>query len=103
MDIFDDILIYGTIMGNVNLCRVDKNNLKLKKEKINKNDMIHNIKSISQDINKKNDIEKKELKNTKKDNEKEIQKIPSIKITKLDKNTSNINNKITPNTNNIIW
>ena len=100
MDIFDDILIYGTIMGNVNLCRVDKNNLKLKKEKINKNDMIHNIKSISQDINKKNDIEIKEMKNTKKDDEKEIQKIPCIKIQKLDKNTSNINNKITPNTNN---
>ena len=67
--------------------------------------MIHNIKSISQDINKKNDIEKKDLKNTKKDDEKEIQKILCIKIIKLDKNISNINNKITPNTNSImgIW
>ena len=33
MDIFDDILIYRTIMGIVNLCRVDKNNLKSKRKK----------------------------------------------------------------------
>ena len=32
MDIFDDILIYGTIMGNVYLCRVDENNRRLCKE-----------------------------------------------------------------------
>ena len=31
IDIIDDIVLYGTIMGNVYLCRVNKNNLYQKK------------------------------------------------------------------------
>ena len=39
MDILDDIIIYGTIMGNVYLCRVDKNNLMPKAKKGNITDL----------------------------------------------------------------
>ena len=37
MDIYDDILLYGTIMGNVTLCHIDENNL-CPKMPINKKD-----------------------------------------------------------------
>ena len=36
MDIYDDILVYGTIMGNVNLCHIDKNYLYPKPKKSSK-------------------------------------------------------------------
>ena len=39
MDILDDIIINGTIMGNVYLCRVDKNNLMPKEKKGNITDL----------------------------------------------------------------
>ena len=45
MDIYDDLLIYGTIMGNVVLCHIDKNylipNKNLKANEINDNSDIH--------------------------------------------------------------
>ena len=44
MDIYDDLLIYGTIMGNVVLCHIDKNYL------------IPNKKLLSKENNDKNDI-----------------------------------------------
>ena len=45
MDIYDDLLIYGTIMGNVVLCHIDKNylipNKNLKAKEINDKSGIH--------------------------------------------------------------
>jgi hypothetical protein len=32
IDIFDDIILYGTLMGNVYLCRANKNKLYLNKK-----------------------------------------------------------------------
>ena len=52
MDILDDVVIYGTIMGNVYLIRVDKNNLIPKQKKQNITDL--NIYDINKEIKSKN-------------------------------------------------
>ena len=52
IDILDDVIIYGTIMGNVYLCRVDKNNLIPKQKKKNIKDL--NIYDINKEIKSKN-------------------------------------------------
>ena len=102
MDIFDDILIYGTIMGNVYLCRVDKNNLNSKKI-INKNSFknlnINNSykKETKNDIDKNTQIDEYEIKIKKNSDtiKNDISKIPNIKLKIIDQNncTNNNNNK----------
>ena len=106
MDIFDDIIIYGTIMGSVYLCRVDENNLKYKKPKQENDEMIININdninkkkiNIDSESDKETDKYEKKIKNDKKVN-KEIPKIPSIKLNKLEENIYNNGNIITLNNN----
>ena len=106
MDIFDDIIIYGTIMGSVYLCRVDENNLKYKKPKQENDEMIININdninkkkiNIDSESDKETDKFEKKIKNDKKVN-KEIPKIPSIKLNKLEENIYNNGNIITLNNN----
>ena len=95
MDIFDDLLVYGTIMGNVYLCRVDKNNLKSKKGNKEINEILLKVNNIDKNTEK---IIKKEENN----NNKEIPKIPFIKIKQLDKNiyNKNENNILSYNSNN---
>ena len=112
MDIFDDMIIYGTIMGNVYLCRVDKNNLKQKKKKQKNNNnsfnINNNLKSPIKNNDKINEIEYNQSinnKNNKKDEDNTHSKISSIKIKKFEKNIYNDNfsrnnNIITFNSNN---
>ena len=104
MDIFDDLLIYGTIMGNVYLCRVDKNNLRPKIMDNENNDKNLNINVLNKnetknDINK--NVQKDEQKIIKnKDNFKnKMPKIPNIKLKRLEQNNNNKENNITPNNN----
>ena len=98
MDIFDDIIIYGTIMGNVYLCRVDKNNLKQKKHQNKNDDVILNI-------NNKKEENKSIYDANKKEDESEASKIHCIRIKKKKTNASNDNlsnypyNKVTYNSN----
>ena len=105
MDIFDDIIIYGTIMGSVYLCRVDENNLKYKRPKQENDEMIINVNDINKkkinidsESDKETDKFEKKIKNDKKVN-KEIPKIPSIKLNKLEENIYNNGNIITLNKN----
>ena len=105
MDIFDDIIIYGTIMGSVYLCRVDENNLKYKKPKQENDEMIINVNDINKkkinidsESDKETDKFEKKIKNDKKVN-KDIPKIPSIKLNKLEENIYNNGNIITLNNN----
>ena len=106
MDVFDDIIIYGTIMGSVYLCRVDENNLKYKKPKQENDEMIININdninkkkiNIDSESDKETDKFEKKIKNDKKVN-KDIPKIPSIKLNKLEENIYNNGNIITLNNN----
>ena len=89
IDILDDVIIYGTIMGNVYLCRVDKNNLTQNIKKDNLSDSSNSISPNKKHINNKSD---------------EISKISCIK---LDENNNksiiinNNNNEIKINKNNI--
>lgn len=78
MDIFDDIILYGTIMGNVYLCRVDENNLKQKKHQ-NKND------NIILNINNNKEESKNIYDTSKKEDENETSKIHCIRIKKKEK------------------
>ena len=106
MDVFDDIIIYGTIMGSVYLCRVDENNLKYKRPKQENDEMIININdninkkkiNIDSESDKETDKFEKKIKNDKKVN-KDIPKIPSIKLNKLEENIYNNGNIITLNNN----
>ena len=93
MDIFDDILIYGTIMGNVYLCRVDENNLKIKN-----NNMIPDINNTNPINYNINNI--KSLNDKQKNNNKDLPKIPPIKLNKFENNNYN-KNIISANNNNI--
>ena len=77
IDIYDDIILYGTIMGNVYLCRVDQNNLYQNKN----NDNTSNNNNI---------YNPKEINNSKMTN-KESSKISCIKLN-TNYNNSNINN-----------
>ena len=89
IDILDDVIIYGTIMGNVYLCRVDKNNLTQNIKEDNLSDSGNSISPNKKHINNKND---------------EISKISCIK---LDENNNksiiinNNNNEIKIDKNNI--
>ena len=105
MDVFDDIIIYGTIMGSVYLCRVDENNLKYKRPKQENDEMIINVNDINKkkinidsESDKETDKYEKKIKNDKKVN-KDIPKIPSIKLNKLEENIYNNGNIITLNKN----
>ena len=82
IDIFDDILIYGTIMGNVYLCRVDENNLQIKSS--NKNQIIDSINNI------------KDKESNKKTNNEQIAKLPYIKLYKYENSNYNFNKIIPP-------
>ena len=91
MDMLDDFIIYGTIMGNAYLCRVDKKNLipTLQKEYLNDLNLSNMDNSK---ISKKNaTIDEIKAKN-------KIDDSSKISCIKLDsgniKNTSNINNKL---------
>jgi len=84
MDIFDDIILYGTIMGNVYLCRVDENNLKQKKQQNKKDDVILSVNNKNEENKNINDTSKKE-------DENETPKIHCIRIKKKEKNMSNEN------------
>ena len=96
IDIFDDIILYGTIMGNVYLCRVNQNNLYQ-----NINPDIYS----SNNINNNNPVELNNSKNTNKNetqyeinlkykiDEKDTSKISCIKLnTNNNINNSNNNN-----------
>ena len=89
IDIFDDIILYGTIMGNVYLCRVNQNNL---------------YQDINPDIYKSNNINNNnpvELNNSKNTNKNETQYDINIKYKIEEKDTSKIS-CIKLNTNNNI-
>ena len=80
MDIYDDLLIYGTIMGNLQLCHIDKDYL-YPKTKINK--LL-----IKDEEDKKSDISDK---NTDKNSEdKKLDKISPIRLNKY-KEKENLN------------
>ena len=82
MEILDDIIIYGTIMGNVYLCRINSNNLipKIKKQNNSENNY---------------DINNNEIKNINIDSS----KISCIKldVNSNNKSISNDDNNYTPN------
>ena len=86
MDIFDDILIYGTIMGNVNLCRVDENNLK-----ITNNNKFINLYNNNEINNSMNDIKDKDSHINK---YKELTKISHLNLNKYENN--NIHKILSP-------
>ena len=77
IDILDDVIIYGTIMGNVYLCRVDKNNLIPKQKKKNIKDL--NIYDINKEIKSKNIND-------------DSSKISCIKLDQNSNNNKSINN-----------
>ena len=91
IDIYDDIILYGTIMGNVYLCRVNQNNLFM-----NKKQDLSNNKNISLEINNskisnKNDVQY-EMKLKYKFDDKDTSKISCIKLNtnnNLDNNSIN--------------
>ena len=92
MDIFDDLLVYGTIMGNVYLCRVDKNNLKPKINNKENNEIVLKVNNnIDKNKEKNDDYSPRIIKKDENNNNKEIPKIPFIKIKQLDKNNYNNN------------
>lgn len=76
LDILDDIVIYGTIMGSMYMCRIDNTNLIPKQKKLNKT--AQNFEEINQEKNK-ND---------------ESSKISCIKLDTNNNKSSNNNNKI---------
>ena len=80
MDIYDDLLIYGTIMGNLQLCHIDKDYLypKLKINKLLNKD----------EEDKKSDISDKNT--DKNSNDKKVNEIPSIHLNKY-KEKENLN------------
>ena len=101
IDIFDDIILYGTIMGNVYLCRVNQNNLYQ-----NINPDIYS----SNNINNNNPVELNNSKNTNKNetqyeinlkykiDEKDTSKISCIKLnTNNNINNTNNNNQFNGN------
>ena len=98
MDIFDDILVYGTIMGNVYLCRVDENNLKSNNSKKKNNDEILKVNNNTKKEDNNNINNKKideygggNVKIDENNKNKELPKIPLIKVKKIEKK-NNINN-----------
>ena len=91
IDIFDDIVLYGTIMGNVYLCRVNQNNL-LQKHEHNKNNNNNQSELDNSNISNKNETQC-EIKPKYKIEEKDTSKISCIKLT---------NNNIDNNSNNFI-
>ena len=80
MDIYDDLLIYGTIMGNLQLCHIDKDYL-YPKSKINK--LLN-----KDEEDKKSDISDKNT--DKNSNDKKVNEIPSIHLNKY-KEKENLN------------
>ena len=92
IDIIDDIILYGTIMGNVYLCRVNQNNLyqnKTQDSKKNNNPFDFNNSKISN----KNETQY-EIKLKYKIEEKESSRISCIKLNtnnNLDNNNNNFN------------
>ena len=80
MDIYDDLLIYGTIMGNLQLCHIDKDYL-YPKSKINK--LLN-----KDEEDKKSDISDKNT--DKNSNDKKVNEIPSIRLNKY-KEKENLN------------
>ena len=95
IDIIDDIVLYGTIMGNVYLCRVNKNNLYQKKNQTKyskKKKSNNNTFEISNSrFSKKNETQN-EMKYKYKLEEKESSKISCIKLDINDNNNPNIIN-----------
>ena len=79
MEILDDFIIYGTIMGNVYLCRINTNN--------SNNIIKKNIKQNFSDNN--NELKNKEIKNKNIDSS----KISCIKLDINSNNKSNSNNE----------
>ena len=55
IDILDDIIIYGTIMGNVYLCRVNQNNLSNEIKKDNLSDSNNSLSPLEKHKNNKSD------------------------------------------------
>ena len=81
LDIFDDLIIYGTIMGNAYLCRMNKKQ-KIKKTK---KENIFDINNNDNNINNINNDTDKQEKNKNDDSSK-------ISCIKLENNKSNSNN-----------
>lgn len=95
IDIYDDIVLYGTIMGNVYLCRVNQNNL-LQNKKHDHNKKFNNIQSEIDNSNISNKNETQcEIKPKYKFDEKDTSKISCIKLTNnnIDNNSNNYNNQ----------
>lgn len=93
IDIFDDIVLYGTIMGNVYLCRVNQNNLlQNKKHELNKKNNNNQSELDNSDFSNKNETQC-DIKPKYKIDEKDTSKISCIKLT---------NNNIDNNSNNFI-
>ena len=95
LDIFDDLIIYGTIMGNAYLCRMNKKQKikKIKKENIfNINNNDNNINNIN------NDTDKQEK--TKND---DSSKISCIKLENNKSNSNNISTNKNDRKNNIFY
>ena len=95
-------------MGNVSLCRVDKNNLKQKRpdnKKDNKNNKnnekltlsSNKTKTKNENFNEKENSEQSN--NSKKDSQNKTIKIPCLKLKKTDNSNSKSKNNITPNSN----
>ena len=90
IDIINDKVLIGTIMGDVNLCRVDENNLlvktKDKNKNINENNSINNIskETNNNNINSNNNINEEIINN---------KEVPCIQLKIIDKNDNlNLNN-----------
>ena len=91
MEILDDYIIYGTIMGNVYLCRINTNN----SNNIIKKTIKQNI--LDNNNDNKNELKNKEIKNKNIDSS----KISCIKLDINSNNKSNSNNESNNNFNKI--
>ena len=93
LDIFEDIILYGTIMGNVYLCRVNQNNLYQDKSQElypNSKNQFH-INNLSNNKNDKNETQY-EVRLKYKIEEKESSKISCIKLNTNNNIDNSINN-----------
>ena len=93
MDIYDDLLIYGTIMGNVQLCHIDKEYLYPKK-----NPKKYDMNIINKKILNKNKVFNNKLQIDKKDYE-----IHPISLTKKIKETLHLDDEEEKSHNNLTY
>ena len=93
IDIINDKVVIGTIMGDVNLCRVDENNLLIKNQEKNVDiNEDNNILKLNEEDNKKKEISCIQLKANTKKNSPRLGHINEFSETKINLK-SFINNK----------